>query len=1408
MPSKSNLNDIDLVSFFQDLITTNKEGTLIISEGKDREIFYIRQGKINLLASNNYSELTLENLLVASGLLTEEQLKKALQRQQELAVLKKQQPAEQKLEAVLAELGYIKKSDLEQQIGSIISEEIYGLFASGVLEPPESKRQIEFEFSEGPISPEIKYPVNFITTFVLDINPILNKAKSRQEECTTIKQSIAHHGIIFTLTVQGEKSASRTGQDPTVSEVLPLINGIRTVEDIVNESSLSEFQAYQVLYNLLDQETIREVTLQELKTNGHRLVKEGKHELALALYQQAHRTSPLDIPILENLAEVLALVKKTQAASQIYEKLARLLLEKDRGPLAVIAYQKALDLQPEDIKLHQAVFDLLKAQQSKPEAIKHGQELLKLYAVNQKLEEASGLAEELMDLSSPDKVLALMDKIPETHSTYEQLAQRLLAKDQGDLAIAVYQKAIQYQAQDINLYQTFFKLLKIRQATAEALKYGKELLKLHAAKKDIDAAVSLAQELMSLGPPEETLDIIGQLDQTGQVYEQLGQRLSTKDQDDLAVIAYQKALQAQPQNIKLHQTLLTLLKSRQATAEAFKYGRDLLKLYLAGQKNNETINLSAELMEWGPPDEILEQIAGVEKADQLYEQLGQLLTEKDKPDLAILAYQKAIQCQPSLEELTKPPEKAEATEEKKETATTEEGEKVEVKDSPPPRNEPLEKSIQLHLAVFHLLKNQILKDKKNTPETINYGKQLLKLYAAGKKLTEASALAEELKILGPIDFEVRAYISKIYFELGEFKKSRQEIDKAIAEMSSQKVNNLIKAYQEILKIEPKHSDARYQLDMLLKAQARKKRRRIVFASVLAAAFILAGLITLAVQTELVDYARLEELKKQITAPETEEQFLAAIEQYKSFKTKLPLYTLVARKKEIDRLQTELKALKYEKRLANIETLKQMQDLFQTARDMEDKSDSLQKPLEFYQKILNECQAKQFDELAKQTQKRIGVITQYLNAAQDLYQKATHLDKQNSIEEAREMLIKMANDYPKSELALSIKLPVKIESKPPGAKIYLNEGFEGETPLKVYLPLQGGTQLVVKYPKFQTVKKPINGYEQTLLKIVLEKTLAWTYTTKGIIEALPIIYRDICYVGSRDGNLYALGIKSGEPRWQFTTDAGSDIKVTPVLDPVHGRIFILSGDNDLYVVSLTTGSMARKIPLDMPVKVAPTISNDGKKIFLSSPNGSIYGLDADSGASIWKFTTGGKIQAASTLLRQALYTPSSDSNLYVVNSQTGDFIWKLKLGGELVTQPLIQKNICYVGSSNKILYAVDLSNRSIKWRYKAQGSITGITLFGKDTILATSRDGACHSLNNQSGKPRWQFKTKNSINGPAATYAQDIYLADDDGTIYAIDSAGKEIWRYKTGGKILASPVVTKEFIFVGSSDRKVYTLER
>lgn len=135
------------------------------------------------------------------------------------------------------------------------------------------------------------------------------------------------------------------------------------------------------------------------------------------------------------------------------------------------------------------------------------------------------------------------------------------------------------------------------------------------------------------------------------------------------------------------------------------------------------------------------------------------------------------------------------------------------------------------------------------------------------------------------------------------------------------------------------------------------------------------------------------------------------------------------------------------------------------------------------------------------------------------------------------------------------------------------------------------------------------------------------------------------------------------------------------------------------------------------KANHVISVADKVYFGSSADDKIYCLNANTGAEIWSFFTGGPVRLAPTYSEGLIYAGSDDGVMYCLNAANGDLVWKINTaegkrfipGNERVisispirTGVLVDDGIAYFCSGmfpneGVDLYAVNAADGKVIWK---------------------------------------------------------------------------------------------------------------
>src|SRR6267142_88014 len=125
-------------------------------------------------------------------------------------------------------------------------------------------------------------------------------------------------------------------------------------------------------------------------------------------------------------------------------------------------------------------------------------------------------------------------------------------------------------------------------------------------------------------------------------------------------------------------------------------------------------------------------------------------------------------------------------------------------------------------------------------------------------------------------------------------------------------------------------------------------------------------------------------------------------------------------------------------------------------------------------------------------------------------------------------------------------------------------------------------------------------------------------------------------------------------WSFKTSG--PIKSSAAID--NDRVFIGSNDGEVYALNLAAGKKLWSVKTGGPVESSPLVLGD--KVFVGSSDAFLYALDAATGKLVWKYETGDKILGAPNWVKSGEATRvlvgSYDFKLHCVEVGSGHAAW--------------------------------------------------------------------------------------------------------------------------------------------------------
>jgi outer membrane protein assembly factor BamB len=321
-------------------------------------------------------------------------------------------------------------------------------------------------------------------------------------------------------------------------------------------------------------------------------------------------------------------------------------------------------------------------------------------------------------------------------------------------------------------------------------------------------------------------------------------------------------------------------------------------------------------------------------------------------------------------------------------------------------------------------------------------------------------------------------------------------------------------------------------------------------------------------------------------------------------------------------------------------------------------------------------------------------------------------------------------------------------------------------------------------------------------------IKWKFHTDEEVVSSPAIVSGIVYVGSNDGNMYAVDQEKGSLRWKFKT--GARVPSSPAV--ADGVVYFGSYDGYFYAVDAATGTLKWKFKNAGERRYAakhlhgslPTdeIMPDPFDVYLSSPSvwkgavyfgsgdGNIYALDANSGALKWRFQTGDVVHASPAVENGKLYAGSWDSYFYALDAASGKELWRFKSGEDadihnqvgIQSSATVADGVVYFGCRDSNFYAVDADTGKQRWKFPNHGSwvITSPVVQDGKVYMATSDTALFHVLDAQTGASIYSLKFQWPIFGSPAIAGTTLYLVEQNGKMSAIDLLTRKVaWSFQS-----------------------------
>ncbi len=288
--------------------------------------------------------------------------------------------------------GVISEADVQDALQRQAEDELYNLcswdFADFIFQdatPDDPAAMLHVEFCKG-------HPLK------INVNSVLMEAARRIDEWANLRQVIKSEDAVLGPADAREQDLLSASKGYPGSAVVPLIDAVRTVEDIVRDTVATRLDVYAVLADLIKNGLVAILARDDIVAHAEYQFAQRNYIKAARLFRRALSEDPADQQTMAKLADCLQLLGEAPEAAGCFSQLALGYLDKGEGDQAISSAHRAVRLDGDDPQLRLILVRCLLDVGKNAEAIGELRAVLARYTALGQLEDARSTCLKILEL--------------------------------------------------------------------------------------------------------------------------------------------------------------------------------------------------------------------------------------------------------------------------------------------------------------------------------------------------------------------------------------------------------------------------------------------------------------------------------------------------------------------------------------------------------------------------------------------------------------------------------------------------------------------------------------------------------------------------------------------------------------------------------------------------------------------------------------------------------------------------------------------------------------------------------------------------------------------------------------------------------------------------------------------------
>jgi outer membrane protein assembly factor BamB len=365
----------------------------------------------------------------------------------------------------------------------------------------------------------------------------------------------------------------------------------------------------------------------------------------------------------------------------------------------------------------------------------------------------------------------------------------------------------------------------------------------------------------------------------------------------------------------------------------------------------------------------------------------------------------------------------------------------------------------------------------------------------------------------------------------------------------------------------------------------------------------------------------------------------------------------------------------------------------------------------------------------------------------------------------------------------------------------------------------------------------------LLPLMLVSCAPWGTQSAGG-WAGTVVYEGTVYVGTLDGRVAAINSSTENLEWAYSiapvtapssglscgqASVATAIYGTPVVD--RDLVYIGTYSGQVYALTMARGADRWVYPRTGSIGAivgSPVIAN--KTIYISSSDSMVYALDTIHGDLKWKTEIldeegkrHEKLWTSLVVHDGAVYMSTFDGHIYALSAETGELDWSFESEAGFASSPVIYQDTIFLGSFDRHLYAIEIGGNESRWKFPQEepaGNWFWASPLIKDGIVyAGCMDSKLYAINTTTGKEIWSYMTRDQEDKPSAIISSPVLMdnllivVNESGMVYVFavdDGLANEGMPWRTipiGTAVRSSFSAQEGLVYIRGEDNWIYAVD-